>query len=263
MKASTTEPRWRGLILNAHSIEATLVGDKTETRRIVKGYPAQPLQIRLRTEVRGDWPIGHTKVAEAGAHDASVNQHGAVCVHLPDGGRLGVKPGEFEWVKPYARPGDLLWIRETWSPDHRNVYPCFPVVYRTADSNAPAPEDYREHVPGCSEDGRNFECLKCARFRWRSPRFMPRRLSRITLRVTHVHVEQLQTIEEHEAMAEGAGRLRMPGETARDAFRRGWDKLNLTRGYGWASNPWVWVVRYEVHASSTLPLRHPLPRSRA
>lgn len=54
------------------------------------------IQVYLPRAVRGDWPIGHEIVAQAGVHHAVQNQHGAVAVVLPDGGLLGVKPGEFE-----------------------------------------------------------------------------------------------------------------------------------------------------------------------
>lgn len=61
-----------------------------ETRRI---------KIYLPREVRGDFPIGHHIVAEAGVHEAVTNQHGAVSVVLGDGTLLGVKPGEFVRVQ--------------------------------------------------------------------------------------------------------------------------------------------------------------------
>lgn len=57
------------------------------------------LKIYLPREVRGDFPIGHQLVAEAGVHEAITNQHGAVSVVLADGKLLGVKPGEFVRVQ--------------------------------------------------------------------------------------------------------------------------------------------------------------------
>jgi hypothetical protein len=56
-------------------------------------------KIYLPRLVHGDWPIGHTLVAEAGVHDAVANQYGAVSVLLPDGTLLGVKPDEYERVQ--------------------------------------------------------------------------------------------------------------------------------------------------------------------
>jgi hypothetical protein len=30
-----------------------------------------------------------------------------------------------------------------------------------------------------------------------------------------------------------------------DEFKELWNNLNAKRGYGWESNPWVWVVEFE------------------
>lgn len=54
-------------------------------------------RVRLSREVRGDFPFG-SFVAQPGDYRAVVNKHGAVCIVLPDGDLLGVKPDEFEWL---------------------------------------------------------------------------------------------------------------------------------------------------------------------
>jgi hypothetical protein len=33
--------------------------------------------------------------------------------------------------------------------------------------------------------------------------------------------------------------------TYRTEFKHVWDKLNAKRGYGWDTNPWVWVYEFE------------------
>jgi hypothetical protein len=80
---------------------------------------------------------------------------------------------------------------------------------------------------------------------------MPRWASRITLAVTSVRVERLQEIGEADAREEGAiiGQYH-PGAgeeptTHRLAFSQLWDSINAARGYGWAVNPWVWVIEFE------------------
>jgi hypothetical protein len=89
---------------------------------------------------------------------------------------------------------------------------------------------------------------------------MPRWASRLTLAVEEVRVERLLDITEDDARAEGVerdpdgcdgwrgyGSLGIRGgytwTTARDSFADLWDSINADRA-PWASNPWVWVVRF-------------------
>ena len=70
-----------------------------------------------------------------------------------------------------------------------------------------------------------------------------------------MRVERLRDISEADARAEGiikqahgygvAG-LHMTLSTAREAFACLWDSINAERGYGFAVNPWVWVVEFRV-----------------
>ncbi|HSZ58660.1 MAG TPA: hypothetical protein VK797_23530 [Tepidisphaeraceae bacterium] len=76
-------------------------------------YPAVfngmvPSKIRMRQTVRVDpglllaRPELKDTIAYCGElYDVWVNSHGAVAAVLPDGGQLGVKPGEFEVVEFY------------------------------------------------------------------------------------------------------------------------------------------------------------------
>lgn len=77
--------------------------------------------------------------------------------------------------------------------------------------------------------------------------FMPRWACRTILKVTHVDIERLQSITEHDAAAEGMlPQLRtevdLLGETCRRQFMEIWQKI-----YGnWAKNPWVWRIQFEL-----------------
>src|SRR5690606_7630152 len=80
---------------------------------------------------------------------------------------------------------------------------------------------------------------------------MPRRLSRITLRVEAVRVERLQEITETDALAEGCAPSKCEHPDCNDhtypsrsSFAVLWDSINAARGYSWAANPWVWVVQF-------------------
>jgi hypothetical protein len=58
-----------------------------------------PDRIRLPSEVRGDFPIGHHAVAAAEEHPvAYCNKWGAFSIRAQSGELLGIKPGEYEVV---------------------------------------------------------------------------------------------------------------------------------------------------------------------
>ena len=141
--------------------------------------------------------------------------------------------------KARNKPGDILWVRETWSKDENGEY-----VYRT---------NY-----GTTED----DSFPSSMFKWRPSIHMPREAARIFLRVTNVRVERVQEITEDEVFAEGLSPWddRCADENWRPTFNdpdiggspqmiQGfsilWDELYKKRGYSWESNPWVWVYEFE------------------
>lgn len=77
--------------------------------------------------------------------------------------------------------------------------------------------------------------------------FMPRWASRITLDITGVRVERVQDITVEDARSEGVEPLGSEGDSRRwrASFHELWDSLNAKRGYGWTTNPWVWVITFE------------------
>lgn len=85
------------------------------------------------------------------------------------------------------------------------------------------------------------------------PFHMPRWASRITLEITKVRVERLQEISCADVWAEGSPvplrehsnpELGVQCVSAKEWFQQRWDSLNARRGFGWASNPWVWVIEF-------------------
>jgi hypothetical protein len=89
---------------------------------------------------------------------------------------------------------------------------------------------------------------------------MPKEAARIFLRVTDVRAERLQDISVVDVMAEGLpcdNEINNPDQSTHDGikawnlayaqhlFRELWDSLNAARGYGWETNPWVWVYEFE------------------
>lgn len=146
-------------------------------------------------------------------------------------------------LAPY-QPGDTLWVRERMRVIGRG-----PVTRRAdqirvryeADGTESAILPYPERLKGDPKIGK---CLAYGGYR---------EAARLFLRVTEVRVERLQVISGVDAVAEGCGAgladyelLHYGGyKKARQEFRRLWDSLNAKRGFGWDSNPWVWVYRFE------------------
>jgi hypothetical protein len=140
------------------------------------------------------------------------------------------------WVHcPYGKSGDRLWVREVWAPHDKGVvsWKERELVYYRADDETVYDTDGK----------------------WRTPIFMPRWASRITLEIVSVQVERLQEMKCEDVLAEGSPiplrehsnpELGIQCVSAKEWFQQGWDSLNAKRGYSWASNPWVWVLEFRV-----------------
>lgn len=222
--------RERSIRLHAHEVRAVLSGAQTQVRRVLRPQPPAPGEVH-RLCGAGDIVPYQSRPGPMWSCAGSVWAARRL---------MGCEP---RWRCPWGEPGDLMWVQETWSPDHATVYPCPPVVYRA--DGYPSESD-REHVVDCNQN--RADCLACAGFRWRPSVHLQRRDSRLTLRVTQVRVERLQDISEEDARAEGCGpadltRYAVP--TVRDAFRYLWDD-HANKGTTWADNPWVWAMSFEV-----------------
>ncbi len=157
---------------------------------------------------------------------------------------------------PYGKPGDRLWVRETfsiesnrwaddpYSPPHKDGRPTQRYEddkwdqphYKATDVEPELWYDDRDS-PGC---------------RWKPSIHMPRWASRILLEITDVRVERLQDITYEQATAEGVHRGPLREWCASDeggachkypvpAFRDLWQSV----GGNWDANPWVWVVGFK------------------
>lgn len=141
---------------------------------------------------------------------------------------------------PYGRPGDRLWVKETWGV-HKIYDSLSPrLVYSAMGADMAFFVEY-EATP------RNEEW----KGKWRPSIHMPRSASRINLEVVAVRVERIQEITGSDAFAEGVENgyanpsMGNRWEAAqRMAFERLWDYINSDRA-PWLSNPWVWVVEFK------------------
>ena len=88
--------------------------------------------------------------------------------------------------------------------------------------------------------------------KWKPSIHMFHKYSRITLEITEISVERVQDITEAAAIAEGVDAVSMADHprqatmSRKADFKQLWDSINKKRGFGWESNPWVWVVKFEV-----------------
>lgn len=137
---------------------------------------------------------------------------------------------------PY-QPGDILYVRETWSEGYEDgTY-----IYRADDKLTDLP---------------TFE--ESSKLIYRPSIHMPKEAARIWLKVANVRVERLQDITVDGCHREGINietSAVTDGETLNrnhdfslEKFETLWDstvkKSDLDR-YGWDANPWVWVIEFE------------------
>lgn len=167
---------------------------------------------------------------------------------------------------PYGQVGDRLWVRETWraldiwDQDKPSKIPEGALVRYEADGGS------MERV----EDGGTFRYGKT-----RVSIFMPRWASRILLEIVDIRVERVQAITEADCYAEGillpcapTGEILIDvsskyaavnylpkllkdaaptdAELAIAYYAALWDSLNHDRGFGWAVDPFVWVITFKV-----------------
>lgn len=221
------------ILFNTDMVRAILDGRKTVTRRVVKPQPREIYH-------------GGTLFEDDDALVALVESQN---------GRLEQN------VSPY-RPGDILYVRETWAKMECNEcsedsYDCESAVERDGLTVFCDGEMYVYKATDLLPDG----------IKWHPSIHMPKEAARIFLRVTDVRAERLQDITEAQAMAEGVfldspdfiptyhyskDKCDIPGKgwnTAKECFQWGlWGntikKSDLDK-YGWNANPWVWVIEFE------------------
>jgi len=169
------------ILFNTEMVRAILEGCKTVTRRVVKHNPCE----------------------------CESKQLNGICKLCDDKGGF-FWPNEYVKARSLYRPGDILYVRETWERSMAGTY-----LYKATDTPL-------------IHDG------------WRPSIHMPREASRIFLRVTDVRVEQLQDIDDDGVVAEGLN--------IGDPFDELWDSTIKPADralYGWTANPWVWVIQFE------------------
>lgn len=205
------------MLFKAEMVRAILEGRKTQTRRIIKDA----------TGLFWDHKAWRPEVVNGEiTHWVSMDT-------MNDGHLFGA--GSPQRKCPQGRPGDRLWVRETWNKEGANFHDDFtkpnPPYYYAADYDAEANKLYT----------------------WKPSLFMPRAASRITLEITDVRAQRLNDISDEDALAEGVERNTVDIEMVRhclvngsmhcDRYARLWDSIN---GEGaWKANPYVWAITFK------------------
>jgi hypothetical protein len=204
----------RPILFSGPMVRAILDGRKTQTRRVVNPQPD------------------------------STNLSVAYTPSNHDPRTIAMKDGRYSIFCPYGRPGDRLWVRETWRT-WRSLDHCKPSGL--AEGAAIAYEaDGRTNINN-HEAGPLIDAGRI-----RQSIFMRKWMSRITLEITGIRVKRLQDINPHDALAEGiylnqndwweCGNGLRGEESPTAAYRALWETIN---GPGsWAANPFVWVIEF-------------------
>lgn len=187
------------MLFNTEMVRAILSGQKTQTRRVVKPQPNDTFDRHWES--------------------------------------FALKDGEIFVLSAPYKPGDILYVRETWNGvTTGNPKVGFQTIFwYKADDKYENPAD-----------------------KWRPSIHMPKEAARIFLRVTDVRVERLQGITIDECKKEGIwDDYKTFSEKYHEnliqraypvVFAELWDSTikpaDLDR-YGWAANPWVWVIEFE------------------
>ncbi len=194
--------------LKTHDVQAILAGRKTMMREVVK-VSYQPVRDEIINGLRMLKPAGWPLLQESEFKDK-------FC--------------------PFGQPGDLIWVRETWQWDWKDLAKRDEKYYYF---RATAGDEYLAYGE-----------------KWKPSTHMPKEAARIWLKVTDIKVERLQDISEEDAVREGvwlddsvypAGYTvyGMPHwATAKDCFEQLWKQINGPES--WNSSPWVWALSFEV-----------------
>jgi hypothetical protein len=223
---SDKEDCMKPILFSTPMVQAILSGEKKMTRRVINPQPPNDVNRVIMERGREG-----TKRAKFMANTYCLSQY----------------------QSPMHNIDDILWVRETFwqrGETRRNMdlepewwrYPDF--LYVATDT---PPED-KKH------------------WEKRPSIFMPKEAARLFLRVTDVRAERLQYITPEDVLRE-ALEAEIPSDDAKARFPEGsdemigvhnwckeysqvifrelWNKLNAKRGYGWDTNPWVWVYSFE------------------
>lgn len=226
--STTTEVKERPILFSTEMVQAILGGRKTQTRRVIKPQPSpDPARIEFYGRKMGWLPTSNS-------------------------GKVGIFEPFDGYKCPYGQPGDLLYVREAFCRFSHGD----PTAEGGIRTNQVA---YRADDPYMDDS-------------WKPSIHMPKDIARIWLKVEDIRVERVKDISIDDVWAEG---VQIPTNNGKPVisltdkytiatylegtvseweqddfikahFAKLWDSINADRGYSWESNPWVWVVQFNV-----------------
>ncbi len=206
----------RPILFQTDMVRAILEGRKTQTRREIKGQPTGDESINLK----------------------DLYNH---------------NPEYFYEICKYGKPGDLIWVRETWAGwEDLTIHKA-----QTFDTSM-----------WFTTEGRK---IPYSDMKWKPSIHMPKVASRIWLMVEEVRVERLNDIIQKDAIAEGIFPHLCPingvdvlgyknyfhgmlPTSPRLSFFSLWESINGKESLD--KNSWVWVVQFRVLSTAGKPSEH-------
>jgi hypothetical protein len=261
------------ILFSAAMVQALLAGNKTQTRRAIKGKTGIE-HISEEAESLG-------AVYDVYRCEDDGELYGPTWLVMDEDKNVECVIGQC----PYGKPGDVLWGRENWRvhswyPDDGEIV----VGFNTDDKETITCYDLNEGLfnrlweQSCDDLSKagyeidadeNYSEYDVKKLRLRPSIHMPKEAARIWLRVKDVRVEKVQDISEQDAKAEGMvpmwedehGNFHVAdyrstaflGEDGeyKVGFKKVWCDINGKES--WETNPWVWVVEFEVLSTNGKP----------
>ena len=197
-RAAIADTRDYPILFDTQMVQSILSGQKTQTRRLFKSPLCKVVEPAVK--IFCDESIWRAQLKNRKSINYSI-----IC--------------------PYGEPGDLLWVKETWSP--------------AIDDFA-----YKADYSKTTLSGKRNQGL------WHPSIHMPKSATRVWLQITDIKAHRIQSISEEDAKAEGCGVAKIYGfgEIGQSNYHEGFFAkwISIYGIESWYENPWVWAITFIV-----------------